>query len=206
MIALVWLLNFAISWLNAWGCGKSWNESKHAGGFAHFVNWCAAIMSAAGFTWCYTILLAFVGTQVNTSGPHPHPYLSTAATEAMMSLGYLVVICPIVGSGLVITLAMWRQAYRDRSFGSSAVAGYDTFAQIYNIAHAIQDVPSAFGTFTKFLSSDSKADDDGLMGKLVMALVAVAVAGGILTAYTIVTITARNVAREKSLAGGPEFG
>lgn len=203
MIALIWLLNFVISWVNAWGCGKSWNESRHSTGFPHFVNWCAAIMSAAGLTWCYTILLAFIGTQINTSGAHPHPYLSEASANAMMSLGYLVVIFPILGSGLVITLAMWREAYRTRSFGAGAIAGYDTFVQIYNIAHALHDVPSAFGTFTDFLSSDSESDDGGVLGKLVIALVAIAAAGGILTTYLILTVTARNVARDKAMAGAP---
>jgi len=203
MIVLLWLLNFAISWVNAWGCGKSWNESKHSGGFAHLTNWSAAIMSACGFTWCYTLLLGFLGTQFETKPPHPHPYLSQAAFDAMQSLGYLVVILPILGSGIVITLAMWRQAYRDRSFGSGAVAGYDTFAQIYNIAHAFHDVPRSFDLVSSFFSS--KDDDDGVSGKIVIALVLIAVAGGILTTYAILTATARGVARNKALAGCPEY-
>lgn len=55
MVVLIWFLNVVLSAVNAWGCGKSWTETKHAGGLAHFMNWMGAVMSASGFTWCYTI-------------------------------------------------------------------------------------------------------------------------------------------------------
>lgn len=116
MIWLIWLLIFVISWFNAWAVGKSWYETKHAGGFGHLVNWCGLIMSAAGFTWCYLILLGYVGTTVPESvlmdqadvdvliaaGGQIGPLIKSSTMTAFLNLGYLIIWFPVVGSGLVI--------------------------------------------------------------------------------------------------------
>src|SRR5260370_8046537 len=51
------ILNFAISWFNAWSVGRVLVESKMIGGFFRMTVWCGAIMSACGFTWVYLTLL-----------------------------------------------------------------------------------------------------------------------------------------------------
>ena len=137
MIALIvgiWLLNFAISWFNAWACGKSWNETKHVGGVIHFMNWMGAIMSAMGFTWCYMLFMAWLGATVPFVEQDDGTYatlLTPDMLEAYINLGYLVVIGPILGSGLAITCQSWYQFAKRRTLGNAGVAGWNTFAQIY---------------------------------------------------------------------------
>lgn len=195
-VLFVWILNFAISCLNAWGCGMTWNETKYVGGTAHFMNWMGAVMSASGFTWCYTILLAFAGTQINVeAADHTvQPLLTDQWVQGLLEIGYLVVIVPIIGSGIAITVNSWAAFWRRRTFGSGAVAGWNTFADVYNITHALSEVPSAFGHLGSLF--EGKGDKRGV---LVLVLAAIALFGGILTTYTIITLTASAVRNSKSL-------
>lgn len=190
-VLLIWILNFAISWFNAWACGKSWNESKHVGGFAHFMNWMGAIMSAAGFTWCYVILGAELASTIpiEQDDGTSAPLLSAAATTALLQLGYMVVIFPILGSGLAIMLQAWAVFWRRRTLANGAVAAYDTFAMAYNISSAVQYVPEASSGLSSFFGKDSDSEDSG---KLIVLLLAVmALVGGILTTRWILLNSAR---------------
>lgn len=187
-----WFLNFLISGLNAWGCGKSWNETKNAGGFSHFMNWMGAIMAACGFTWCYMVILGFVCSSIpieQEDGTH-EMLLSGEALQAFCELGYIVIIGPILGSGLAITVHSWVIAWRRRSFGDMAVAGWNTYAQASNTLSAVSNVPS----FSSHLSSFFKGDGDK-RGVIVIALVAIAAFGGILTTWWIISATAASTAR-----------
>lgn len=196
-IVLVWFLNFGISWFNAWVCGKSWNESKHVGGVAHFMNWMGAIMSASGFTWCYTILAVLLGRIIpveQADGTYA-PAISEAVAQATLQLGYLVVIFPILGSGLAITIQAWAAFWRRRTFGNGAVAAYDTFAMAHNIYGAVRHVPEAGRGVSSFFKSDG--DDKGK--GLVLVIVVGALLGGILTTRAILLASARAAAQNRSL-------
>ena len=195
MIVLLWLVNFAISWLNAWGCGKSWTETKHLGGWSHFMNWMGAVMSASGFTWCYTILACGMGSGItHTVDGRVVPYLSPEQVDAVASMGYLMIIFPILGSGLAIMIHSWVAFARNRSFANGAIAGYNTFADLYNTYHAIQEIPTAWGTVTKLFKSDSDEK-----GKLLVLMIALAAAlAGVLTTYTILSTTARSTAMNRA--------
>lgn len=195
----IWALNFVISIFNAWGCGRSWTETKAVGGLVHFMNWMGAIMSACGFTWCYTLLFALLG------GSFPYeradhtvaPLLDEASVRAVIELGYVVVILPILGSGLAITLETWAYAWRRRTFGSAAQAAYNTFAQVHNIYSAAQALPGVFDDLGSFFgggsgSSSGKKDDIRVI--LVLIIVAVCVFGGVLTTTFIIRSTSRSVA------------
>jgi type II secretory pathway pseudopilin PulG len=177
---LLFLLNFGISWLNAWGVGRTWEESKAAGGFSHFVTWCAAVMSASGFTWCYTLILALIAGSVPYKG---HILLAPRYVEGMIELGYVIIILPILGSGLGITISSWRDFSRRRSLATGGVAGYNTFAQVYNTVQAVRVLPGIFGDLGKLFNSKDK-DSNGYW--LMILLVALAVLGGILTTATII--------------------
>lgn len=197
MIILLWLLNFAISWLNAWGCGKTWTESKHAGGIPHFLNWCGAIMSASGFTWCYLVILGGAGTviPIEADDGTTAPLLSGASAQAFADLGYMLVVFPIIGTGLALTVHSWGVFWRQRNFASGATAGWNTFAQVYNTMSALEHIPQASGRLGDFFSGDSK--DRGKL--LVVVLVAVAAIGGILTTRAILLSTARVTAFNRGL-------
>jgi hypothetical protein len=200
IIIFLWFWNFAISWLNAWGCGKSWTETKRFGGMAHFMNWMGAIMSASGFTWCYTLLACFVGSQfTHTVDGKVVPYLTQPQVMAVVQAGYLLVIFPIIGSGIAITIHSWVAFKRNKSFGNAALASYNTFADIYNIYEATRAVPEAAKGLGKFFDSDDAGKN------LVILIVIAALLGGILTTYTILTSTARSTARERALRYADRF-
>ncbi len=203
MIVLMWILNFAISWANAWGCGKTWNETKHSGGVPHFMNWMGAVMSACGFTWCYMVVLSALGSviPVTDDAGVTHALIPASVNDAFTSMVYLAVIIPVIGSGIAITVHAWGVAYRERSFGSAAVAAYDTWAQVYNMRGAMRFVPEASGSLKSFFSSDS--DDSDGKGWLVFALAAACLFGGVLTTRAILLRTARSTAFERSI-GVPE--
>jgi hypothetical protein len=184
MILLLFILNFAISWFNAWGVGKSWLESKAEGGFTHFVTWCAVVMSACGFTWCYLFVLAFLAGSIPYDG---HPLLAPKYVQGMLELGYLVIILPIIGSGIGLSINSWQNFRRERSLTNGAVAGYNTFAQIYNTVEAIEALPSIFSDLSDLFKSD---DDDNSLGVMVM-LVVVAIVAGFVTTLAIVKSSAR---------------
>lgn len=179
-VAGLLLLNLVISAFNAYAVGRTWADTKHMGGFPHFMNWMGATMSACGFTWCYLLIIAFI---VNATGKLP-----ADAFEAMISLGYLVVIFPILGSGLAITMNSIVIAWRQRRLRDIGVAGWNSFAQVYNTYNAVRAVPDAFGTVFDFFRPKNK---DGAIVFLVMLMVIIAVAGGILTTSMIIRATAR---------------
>jgi hypothetical protein len=190
MILVIWLLNAVISAFNAWGCGKSWRETRHVGGIPHALNWCGAIMAASGFTWCYLVIIATVGAnwQVEQSDGTMAAYLTAEQLTAFCQLGYLLIIGPILGSGLAITVHAWRVAWERRTLGSGAVAAWDTFAMVYNFSSAFRHVPTALDGVGGFF----KGSDDG-KGKVVVLVLLAAVAG-IVTTYLIIHHTAKTTA------------
>lgn len=196
MIVLFWIINFAISWFNAWAVGKSWNETKHAGGFAHLLNWCGAIMSAAGFTWCYLVIMAVGGSMIQTGeGENLGPMISQEALMAMFNLGFMIIYPAIIGTGIIITIDAWASFRRSRSFADGALATYDTFAMIYNISQGVEHLPGMFRQVSKFFSSD----DDDVKSKvqgIVLVLVALALVGGVLTTRAILRKSAHAVRQD----------
>lgn len=195
MSAIVFLLlifNFAVSWFNAWSVGRSWNETKAVGGLTRFMAWCGAVMSASGFTWCYLVIL----TLINSAMPHKWQ-LPQKYSDAVMALGYLVIILPVIGSGIAITVQSWAYFWRERSFKNGAVAGYNTFADIYNIYESVRAIPEALDIVGKAFGGSSDDDDEG-GGRLVLiviALVGLCLIGGILTTTGIIRCTARREAQ-----------
>jgi len=179
----IWILNFGISWLNAWGVGRTWIESKAQGGFTHFVTWCAAIMSGCGFTWCYLFVLGYLAGTIHY---HGHVLLAPRYVNAMIELGYLVIILPIIGSGIGITISSWQSFWRNRDFASGGIAAYNTFAQVYNTIDAIRAMPEILRDVTSVFDDDNRDSNT-----LVFLLVLLALAAGFFTTFTIIEHAAR---------------
>lgn len=190
MIFLMIVINIGISVFNAWSVGRSWLEAKMEGGWARFMAWMIAVMAAVGFTWSY---LAGVALVCEVFELLPPEYI-----KGMFSLGYLAIIIPAIGSGLAITLQSWAVFWKNRTVANGAVAGYNTFAQIYNMyefASALPDLLSSVGDM--FTSSED--DDDDVSSRLIVIAVALAIGSialGILTARAIILWSAKNVADE----------
>jgi hypothetical protein len=198
MAIFFWILNAAISAFNAWACGIGWADSRRLGGWTRLVHWMGAVMSASGFTWCLLTLLATAGSHI----PSPWtdgPLLAPVLADLGLQLGYLVVIGPILGSGLALTVDAWAAFLRHRSAAHGAVAIYDTVAQFHNIYGAAHLLPDIAENAADLLFD---GDGDDLLPRLglgvvalLVGLVALSLGGGVLLTRAILLATARDVAR-----------
>jgi hypothetical protein len=174
IVTLLMALNFAISWWNARQVGLAWYDSKAAGGWPHFLVWMVAVMSASGFTWVYMFLLAigmmFIGK------------LDVELIDGFLSLGYIMVVPGIIVSGIAIMIHSWTTAYRERTIGNMGVAGWNTFANVYNVANAFRGMPRAFESVGKLFSGKNAKNGSSL---LILLLAIMALFGGIVTTFAI---------------------
>jgi hypothetical protein len=136
-------------------------------------------------TWCYTILLALLAGNIPY---HGHVLLAPKYVNGAMELGYLVVILPILGSGLGITISSWRDFKRNKTLLNGGVAGYNTFAQIYNTYEAITVIPGIFSDLGG-LFEDKDSDRSGLTWLVIIVIAALV--GGCLTTFAIVKRSAK---------------
>lgn len=178
------LLNLVISWWNAKACGSHWSESKAIGGFVRVLMWCGVIQSAIGFS------MALIFVEVIVAGSLG--YLSPKAVDATLSLWYLAVILPAIGTGLVITVHSWAIAWRTRSWGDMGVAAWNTFASGSNIYNA------ANGGVSTALDKvgDLFKGNDNKQAQLVIALVLLSLVGGVLITMWLVGIYDRKARLE----------
>lgn len=191
VLLLCW--NLFVSWGNAKFVGMNWKEGRK-NGFVWWINICAAIMSACGFTWCYALIISTVGGAFGWIPPE--------AVKAIQELTYVFVIMPILGSGLGITVYTLRRAWESGDSREIGNAAYNVFAQASNTYDAIVHMPSIFadlGSFfggsssSKSSSSSSSKDDDnggGAIAMVVVGLVIFAIIGGIWTTVQIIVDTA----------------
>ena len=188
MLVIVWAVNFGISWWNARCCGKAWVETKHIGGWQRFMNWMGAIMSASGFTWCYLFLLVLLAYHFQPSylKPGQAPIITGNTVSAAISLGYLILLPGFLFSGLMIWLDSLVNAWRQRDLPSIGRAAWNTYAQIHNTYSAYSGVSGAMSSLKKFFAGDSKDSKNG-GGLIVILLVALALLGGVLTTWGIIS-------------------
>lgn len=197
MTLIVMGVNFGISWWNAKQAGQSWLEAKALGGFVWVVTLCAAIQSALGFTTVICYVLASIAKGAGL--------LSDGAYQAVAALDYLMVIIPLIGTGLIITLASWRIAFREKSLASMGTAAYNTLAMAYDIASAAKNIPSLIDSL-KFLGSSGdgeKDDEDSGIGLKVVMIILVALALGILLTVWIVRTSIRKASLARIVQAAP---
>lgn len=181
------VLNFGISYWNAYASGAYLTESKIIGGWARFITWCGLVMSACGFTWVYLTLLTMLSVGMQ--------WLTPEWGEVMFKLGYLIIILPIIGSGFGIWAHSVVTAYRERTFGSIAIGGWNTYAQARNTWQAASHAPGFLkDVLEAFSGKNRKSSKDGAMAVLVILLVILAVAGGAITTGAIARWADRRVA------------
>ncbi|MCE9643063.1 MAG: hypothetical protein K8Q97_01915 [Candidatus Andersenbacteria bacterium] len=198
MLFLFLGLNFGISFWNAYSSGAYLTETKIIGGFSRFMVWCGLVMSACGFTWVYLTILTMIAVSCEWLTPH--------WGEVMFKLGYLVIIGPVLGSGLAIWAHSIVVAYRRRNLSDVAVAAWNTYAQVSNTWEAASHAPGFLKEVMSAFSSTSDDDDDdnkgAQMGLLVILLVILAVFGGVITTGVIARWADREVALDVTRARG----
>lgn len=183
MIAFFWVLNFGISWFNAWGAGKAWAEAKAAGGWFRFMTWMAAAMSAIGFIWCYLI---FEALALNAIG-----FLDAEMTKLLLQAGYIILAPCILGVGFTITVDSWARAFRNGGVVNYGVAVYNTYAQYHNTMSVVNNFGAAFkdvgeALFSSKGGSSSKSKNDAMGYIILFVLLLLAIILGILTTAMII--------------------
>jgi len=189
MIIIIWFINFGISWWNAYACGKTWVETKQIGGTQRFMSWMGAIMSASGFTWCYLVILLLGAYKVQPDflKPGQAPILTQSDIQAGFSLGYIILIPGILFSGMMIWLQSLVQAWRRRDLPSLGRAAWNTYAQIHNTYSAYSGLSGALDSVKGFFTARGGRDSKGKAILLIIFLVILAILGGILTTWGIVS-------------------
>jgi hypothetical protein len=173
LFVLLMVINLGISFWNARVCGQCWVEAKAVGGFIRLLVWCGAIQSAIGFSMIIIVLMALIGG----------PYLPPEVTKLMLSLWYLMIIVPALGTGFIITVHSWIMAYRERSLANLGAAGWNTFASAYNTYNAVSGIGQVWENVTDGLFS---GDGDNKGAMLAILLVVIALCGGILITTMII--------------------
>ncbi len=143
------LINLGISFFNARNCGLMWCESKAIGGWVRCLVWCGAIQSAIGFTSIYMVIASFIAYKTG--------YLSSQDIVYLFNFYYVLIILPLLGSGLIITMSSWIRFARERSFASFSLAGWNTFAQIHNMYSAYHSFGPALESVSKLIIGDGKS-------------------------------------------------
>jgi|GEM_PF-794982 len=192
-IALILLLNFAISWFNAWAAGKAWPERRELAWPARIVLWSTALMSFVGFSWCYLFLIGFGLYKFHDSWS-ALSWMDATRFEQMQSLGYVILMPVLLVTGLVLTIDAWAAAWRRRQAADIGVAVYDTFAMIYNTAEAIQYLPGAFDKVGDLFSDNDRDLEDWVVVVIVAIVIAILFLG-LFTTGAIIKASARSHGR-----------
>jgi hypothetical protein len=182
MIILILVLNVAISFLNAYVCGRSWQESKAVGGILRLVVWCTAIQSALGFS---SVVLLFL---IYLAHDYVPGYFTDVYFKGALNLWHLTIIFPVIGAGLSVTIESWVAVYRDASLSRLGNAAWNSFAQIRNMNSAVENMGGEFSSAGDPFKFASDADDDGKDAGLaiMLSLVSVALLGGSLITAAII--------------------
>lgn len=179
MVVLLLIVNGVISFFNARNVGRVWAESKAVGGWIRLLAWCGAIQSAIGFTFIYAYLVGFIAI---TAG-----YLSPEMINVFGSLMYVMIIVPAIGTGLIITIQSWINFARDKCLSNLGIAGWNTFAQAYNMYNAVQSFGGAVESVQNGLGGlfDGDGDSDNSSARVIL-LAAIALLAGVLTTSVII--------------------
>lgn len=194
----VMILNFGISFWNAYACGAYLTESKIIGGWTRVLVWSGLVMSACGFTWVYLVIIDMVAISTG--------YITQEQGQVLFELGYLMILIPILGSGFTIWIHSIVKAFKTRKLGDVAVAGWNTYAQVHNTYSAARHAPDALRNVMDFFSGGKKSSsrsssNNNNGGVIIILLVILALASGIITTAVIARWADRKVDLTAELQG-----
>ena len=179
---LMMALNFGISWYNAHTVGKIWSESKHMGKGTRAVTVSGYIMSIAGFTMVYSIiimlLLSYLGPNLMKMSPEDSAFL----LQLVSDLSYVLIVITIIPTGIIITVHSMISFWKRKSLRGGLIAGWNTFATVTNVISAARNVPSAF---SRIASSIKSQRGNSAIVLLALLIVLAAILGGYFTASAI---------------------
>ncbi len=191
MIIIMLILNFAISWFNAWSVGRYWSESKQMGRMVRFNVWIGYIMSIVGFTWVYLCLLSYVVSYIGPS-IFSEDFDYQALVTFMTNLGYIIIAPVVIVTGFAATIQSWVNFWKNKNLANGAVMVWNTYAQLRNTMNFARNAPSALAKILKIAFGGKGKKGSAQIIILGIVLVIIAFAGGYFTASAILKKSDRN--------------
>lgn len=198
VIFFVLVLNLVISFWNASVVGRYWTERHELPGYVRFMMWCGVIMAVSGFFSVYVTFitmimhdlhlfeaLALALFQVEMTAVE-----ATGLAQNVFDLAYLVIIFPVLGTGLALWANSVIIAWKRRDLASIGIGIYNTGAQIHNMVSAVRHVPRATKSLSSGVKFRLKSKDGKAAAYLVLLLIPVIVSLGSAIATTAVIMRA----------------
>lgn len=197
-IFLLLALNFGISFWNASVVGRYWTERGQLPGYARFMMWCGVIMAICGFFYVYVAMITMGMYEFHLFEALALSLFKIEMTASdvqglvqnVFDLAYLIVIFPILGTGLAITANSLIVAYVRRDWASIGVSAWNVGAQVHNIASAVRHVPRATRSLGSGLKIRLGKDSGKAIAYLVLFLLPIVISLGAAIATTIVIMRA----------------
>ena len=184
------VINLVISCWNAYATGLVREDAKRIGGFPYVMMWCGRIMAICGFAYCLLIPVSFGAAYlIEGSGKYESLGFTTEHAFAIFELGWLMLIGPIMVTGMIITVAGWIEFYKRPSMLQGGVSAWNTFAMVHNAVTITRHLPGIFGHVTKVFK-DQKSPR-----VLIVIIVASCFLSAILVSLLIERAGARTAAR-----------
>lgn len=190
-LLLILVLNFIVSIFNAKSVGRMWSESKAIGGFMRVLAVSGYIMAIAGFTMVYGMLLLLILPHILILFPEFSDIDAHAATLLAMDMMYLLIVMTVIPTGLIIWFNSLVHFWRQKTLANGLVLGWNTYAQVRNMANAIRHVPGALERITKALFGGRKRGNAIIFAVAIFVII-LAVIGGWLTASGIMKKADKN--------------
>jgi hypothetical protein len=191
MVFFIMILNFGISWFNAWSVGRYWSESKQMGRMVRFYVVIGYIMSIVGFTWVYVCLLSYAIAYIGPS-VFSKSFDYQTLVVFMTDLGYIIIAPVVIVTGFAATIKSWVNFWRNRNLANGAVMAWNTYAQIRNTMNFARVAPSALRRIFKVAFGGKGKKGNAQIVILAIVLLIIAFAGGYFTASAILKRSDRN--------------
>ncbi len=142
-LGFVLVFDFVISLWNAYAAGVTLTLLRRQPGkaFAKASAGAALGLGFAGMAYATLLVLSFAALWLN--------FLALGDFLFLVSLDFLVFGALIIGLGLVITAQSVAIAYRQRTFGTMALAGWNVFAEVWDLsiyAEGFRNAAAAVGS------------------------------------------------------------
>ncbi|MEM0150021.1 MAG: hypothetical protein QXW10_03945 [Candidatus Micrarchaeaceae archaeon] len=162
LVAIILVLDFGISVWNAYASGYNIGMVRKLGkgGFSKAAAYSGLALALAGMTYVLIVVLSFIAYALQ--------YVGIGVVDYALAFDFLVFGLMIIGFGLMITIQSIIVAAHKKSFGSIAIALWNTFAEVWDIASYVE----GFRASVQMLKSNKQSRANALVIVLVALLVA----------------------------------
>jgi len=162
LTVLILVVDFGFSIWNAYASGLNVETLRREGGgsWLRAVAYSGLGLAYSGASYVMLIVVGYVAFALG--------YVSSDVVDGVLGLDFLVFGILIIGFGLMVTIQSIIMASRRRNFGSIAVAVWNTFAEIWDIASYAEGFGEAVSLVKRTAGDDR--DETSLITIVIVAL------------------------------------